>query len=463
MINFLSVIAVFILIIFSIDDRKDMVLGNFKEITDYSNPSIPIKLSTGGRNFDYNDMSIEDIAKIRMPYINCNREIFCAKDFDLIDLFDLEAVNLKKDVFVGEGCLLYKLFFITTAIGKLCNYITDYNEKLDIYFISLKKFNEKLSNEFLCLGDILKNKTVPSKPKSNIYNLFVEIEKYLNGSSKNDIFSAFSRLKPSEFLIEQYNVECLTDREIVILMVKTIYFYKKVYTNIENLGKFKSIDQKGKVHTHGSLILTKNILFKWMDEISKHYIIGNNENKKDHKYMQLYSINANDILEDELVKVIENIIDEKIELHDSKCDLLSQNTGDLANLKIHVYEAANKKRYIFKIFELSNNKILPSGISTAYLNYKNGVVSLGYIGAVKKSTTKFDSIFISVEEEPSFYISVLDNLLASKIGFDCFGSNYSQAFYFVLDFLRIMKYLYLFKIKLNSRLIFGVDDSNNGS
>lgn len=279
---------------------------------------------------------------------------------------------------------------------------------------------------------------------------------------------AFSTFKSSVFLLGNFDKECLSDDETKLFMDHMIYFYNQIYDNIESLAIFsRGINNSKNYYALGSFMLIKNILFRWMDEVRRRYIVDTSEDIDDFYCIQLYSINVNDdVLEEEMANTIKNIINKELyknfESHDSELYALPKNAEDFKpHAKYHIFKASNNKKCIVKVLDLVNNNISPSGVSTAYLNYKSGFKSLGYIGFSMISDSKFDYMLISIEEESDFYFSVMEGQQASAKQLDKLMGNNFEISYFLLDFLDLLKSLFMFKIKLRSRLIFGVDSSDN--
>lgn len=463
--NILEITSWFIQLVFSINNGTISEYGELNEIT---NLDIQPTLVDNAKDFNYTNLSIESLANMKMPYINCNRKMFCNTEFDLIDLFNLEEINLKKELLVGENSLLYKIFFVQCELNKLILNLKNQNQQSDIYSDTIKILNVQMNSELVLFADKMKNNSVPSKPKSDIYRFLVELEKYFKGSLEHNLLFAFSTFKPSVFLLDNYSKEFLSNGEVEMFMNNIIHFYEQAYDNVENFKKLNSIiDQHEKSYTPGSYILTKNILFKWMDEVIRQYLIDTSGDIKHFDFMQLYSINVEDTLEDELTNIIKNIIDKKIykkfeTYDDSELYFLPKSAEDSQySIKYHVLKASNNKRYIIKVLDLISNNFIPLGISTSYLNSKKGFSSLGYIGVSMISTIKFGCMFFSIEEGLDFYLSVMDKPQASIKHLNIFKDNIFQVSYFLLDFLDLLKSLFMFKIKLRSRLVFGVDISDN--
>lgn len=93
------------------------------------------------------------------------------------------------------------------------------------------------------------------------------------------------------------------------------------------------------------------------------------------------------------------------------------------------------------------NEYLPMGLSTAYLDCKNGFESLGFMGVTKISEFSHECFFLSIEEEPNFYLFHSDF-------FDIFKSNVIQAFHFILYILDLYHSFYVYKIELDNQCMF---------
>lgn len=76
------------------------------------------------------------------------------------------------------------------------------------------------------------------------------------------------------------------------------------------------------------------------------------------------------------------------------------------------------------------------------------------MGATKLSENQFKYLFLSVKEEPNFYILANDSL-------DIFKSNVIHAFYFIIYILDLHYSLYVHKVMLIFNFDFAVNSSNN--
>lgn len=130
-------------------------------------------------------------------------------------------------------------------------------------------------------------------------------------------------------------------------------------------------------------------------------------------------------------------------------DLVGRLNFDYFELEIN-----SGKRYTVKLFNLAHYYELPPGLSTAYLNCRTDFECFGFIGAVNTSANDFRYIFLSIEENPIFYLS-------RDRSFNAFRSNEIQMFYFVSYFLKFLSYLNLYKLQLLYTPIFAVDSSDS--
>lgn len=150
------------------------------ELYDTTNPinsGIQPILGENKKDFNYSDLSIKDLANMKMPYINCNRKIFCNTMFDLIDLFnssdsfdliDVETIDLKKELFSGPDCLFNKAFYAKCAINRLIFHLRNHDQQpCNSTFIT--STNKQLNDEFVLLLDKIKTNYLKSKLKCDIY------------------------------------------------------------------------------------------------------------------------------------------------------------------------------------------------------------------------------------------------------------------------------------------------------
>lgn len=184
--------------------------------------------------------------------------------------------------------------------------------------------------------------------------------------------------------------------------------------------------------------------------------INLSENLESCEVSLIYSISTNDTIIKELTTMSKAICNTKPgkELKISKLTkaYFQEEMRSVSKFDCYVLEASNKKKYTVKIFNLNECDPFPSGMSTAYLNYRNGFESYGYLGRFHS----FRLCFICIEESTSLYIST--NNFSAFIR----GSNEKQALYYIINLLELLKTLNIYRIKLNShKLIFAVDDRNS--
>lgn len=294
--------------------------------------------------------------------------------------------------------------------------------------------------------------------KSNTYDFLLQFEKSFDDISNIDLFKLFFGTRPSIFFTEIF-----ADKEL------NFQEFKQFIMNIRNIfvqthHSFNHLATSRCFHVENDLrIITSNqywhhIRLKWIIEVQKNFMLNRFEK---FNHMLIYSINTNDVLIKEITNMIQNLTDailnEEIKLQGFDKCASKPDFIDLRLISFYKFELINKKRYTVKISNLENINGLPAGLATAYLNGKNGFISLGYVGINRSLEYVFSYIFFSIEEEPNFYLSETDS-------FDIFKSNVVQTFYFVLYILDLHNSLSMHITELkykNDGIIFAVDNSDN--
>lgn len=238
-------------------------------------------------------------------------------------------------------------------------------------------------------------------------------------------------------------------------MEKIYFIYSRVHKHIIRLKDviFRG-DKRGFITD--PYLFKERILLKWMLEVERVFIINHIEKFNN---MLIYSNNVDDILLGELTILIQNVVDaktnEEIELLGLKKVPETHNYFSYYKVfdRYDVIELSNKKSYIIRIYNLEENYHLPSGLSTAYFNFKNGFQSLGFMGVVRISENQFKYLFLSIEEKPNFLISHSE--------LSIFKTNAIQAFHFFHYFLDLLNTFYVCRTDLYGYHVFAVDSSNH--
>lgn len=132
--NLLMQILNYLLIVYSIDNNNALLLNN-------SNLDVQNNLQEDKIDFNFNDISTEDLALTTFPFINCNRNIFCISD-DLIHLLKSSDIDLVKVIRRNRSEILIKLFFIENAVKILVSNDLNYKNIQDVTHKHLKKSHE---------------------------------------------------------------------------------------------------------------------------------------------------------------------------------------------------------------------------------------------------------------------------------------------------------------------------------
>lgn len=440
---------IYILFIHSIDDVDRPESINFQHLDEEDS------IKVDGRDFNYDDLSMEELSAIRMPFINCNRKVFCNYDFNWALQSKFYGINLSKDVIVENyDEIIARLSFILSYIKILVSDGKIFNRKNYVFRgHSIKE--DKLCYGLASLKHIMLTRSVIYKLDAS--NFLLETESYLDELSDVDLFKLLFGSRPSVILNDVYTDECLKIDEFKEFMRRICIIYNRVYKYIISLKVRTFRLKKDEYNTPCSYYLKEYILIKWMIEIERVCVIYNTKKLKKHTHMLIYSINVNKNFFKEISNIIKCILDpelcNKIEcLKLAEVPISNYNNNPMF-FSCYEYEHINKKRYIIKIFDLEKCEDLPSGLSTSYLNCKDKSESLGFLAVMGDFNYQIKYVFLSVEEIPNFYLS--------KASLDIFKNNVIQAFYFVVHVLELQNTLNMYKIELLNDLNFAVYNNNN--
>lgn len=206
-----------------------------------------------------------------------------------------------------------------------------------------------------------------------------------------------------------------------------------------------------------SYMLKECILLKWMIEVERVHVFKSVNSVEKFNHILVYLTNSNDVLVGELTKIVQKVVyltsSEDLKQLGVQHVLLL-NVDHLGSISYKI-ELSNKKRYVIrKFYNLEEFKYLPSGLSTAYINCRSGIECLGFMGVVKHSENQLSYNFLSVQEKPSFYLSVEND-------FVIFKDNMIQAFYFILYILKLVTLLNVYRIELIYFPMFAVYNIDN--
>lgn len=465
---FLPILNVFLLIIRltnSIDIKKEE--PTIKTIYKLKENSCVMDHTKNRASFCYNNMTLAELTKLKMPYINCNLDIFNSSDNGFVDLFLSCNVNsfIRFQLKI-EGCISKNMIFIN-AIKHLIgdtSYCTISSSSEFEYsqenFLGAKLFSNNmryLNDRFVEIDALMKDSLSSLDFKTKILCLLEEADNYIFEEFSNDIF--LSQLKPS-LLFKSIDIEKILGANDFIITMKTLlYIYMFIngffvkYNNdflIRDISLFSKdlltpLTLKNDIHAKYLMMLYKNSIILY---------IGSAEASRFSSLISIYSINADNLM-DKFTLIIRDIIikksseaiysDVKIMKTCIPNEMFSSSYFDSYEVSID-----NSIAVIMK-FDLKYNTGFPSGISTAYLNLNNHFKALGYLGIGGDDGES--TLFISVEEKMDFFFK--------SNNFSVFVENDYQIYFFVLDFLNILEAINAYKIVLeSSTILFSVNNNS---
>lgn len=107
--NLLIQYMIYLLLVHSIDDIDNRISTK--------NPESDIKEDE--KDFDYNDLTIEEISLKKIPFINCNRKVFCNSDIDLIYLVRSTNIDINMEIFGKYNMIVETITFIQNVFNLL--------------------------------------------------------------------------------------------------------------------------------------------------------------------------------------------------------------------------------------------------------------------------------------------------------------------------------------------------------
>lgn len=307
-----------------------------------------------------------------------------------------------------------------------------------------------LKKHFTKVCNILKMNPIPCIRKKDIYRFVKTIENYAFENKELSMFCL--QIEALEYANIVFEDIALTHDDIKVKIGRLSNIYKMHrkfihgFLDIINTIKKLPFDE----HLHTSAVLKTNITSKWMLEYNKEILFAFLARLEGHtlpKQIIIYSINIDDITIEILTKIIETILTDPYMLIPKKYEVrtvdISEELFDWEDLES--YEAIiNDKVYLIKRFNLESSDILPSGLSTAYLNIKGNFQSAGYLSKIDDNNPIY---FLAIEEKMDCFFTT-DN-------FEIFVNNEKQLLYFFLDFLYFIYNLDKYKIKLTgSKILF---------
>lgn len=460
----LVIIATFLRVIYSIEQANEIEI----EENNHSDHKIRNNIQhifKDTENFVYNN--IGRLSQTKLPYINCNREIFYNKQMDLIDIC-LASNDLINKYILKIDSIISKIVSIMNALKSIIieennmeipTNVNDYSllDNFNIPIASLK-CKAALNNEFVKLGSILKH--------GSLLSIDAEILKALVDKIDDYVFEGFSfsfihsHIKPSFALNKAFTIHgnSLVDTKDLVNNI-----IKEHVQLINTLNSFKTYllaikRFKLPIHILTPLIIKDNIIFKWGVECARRK--GIYETTDICKLgmaskIMLYSINGCkmwEIISDIIDLIISSASDKffkKLKL--KRVSIVNEifNTSNFESYEVEIL----KRTYVIKKFKLAEGSGLPTGMFTAHLNVNRGFSSLGYL-AVESLNYTANPLFISVEQKMDFYITTSN--------FNILMNDEKQLFSFIFDFLNFLSVLKAYRINLISdNVIIGVNKADN--
>lgn len=234
MINIPTCVIIFLSVLQSIDDENSLRHRLLEMDGEHLNLQARSDMSENNKDFDYNTIPIDSIANKRMPYINCNRSIFCSNvGFDLSDQLKPENRILVENILLKMHDIVYYIFNVVEVLVKLAkdNFIK-LSDNINIKFESEKKVNTEIQ-EFIKL---LNPQSEPFILKNGAYRLLVEVENYFRLSSGVDFFILFCKNQPSVVLNDLFYIERLNIKSITNYLLDVSSIYNQILIDLMELN-----------------------------------------------------------------------------------------------------------------------------------------------------------------------------------------------------------------------------------
>lgn len=232
MTSLLSLVIAYVLFIQTIDNPKGSEsLENLKQILEQENPTIEFNIEKEEKDFNYSILSLLDISNKRMPYINCNRKIFCSGQYDLIDLIKLEMIGNGDDSKTQLSAGYKKISYIIKIFSKIMLNNLDHDDLINDTFMYVK------CKEWLDDHLVKYSKThsvvqeLPLLYKKNVFDLLLATENTLIDVLGLDLFSFVVDIKPSGVFGEIFQKVHLNIDEFKCFMSKILDIYNQIEKN----------------------------------------------------------------------------------------------------------------------------------------------------------------------------------------------------------------------------------------
>lgn len=420
------------------------------------------------KDFDYNKLKILKLRRIKMPYINCNRDLLANSDKDLIDLLLLDK-NLLNQIINKTSIFQSRIESVRHSIATILDtkerYQFNINEKkcyTSNNYLGLEidsDYKRLLNEELILLKSTLELGDSVLIEKKAFTILLKVIDDYVFEDLNPSLF--LNRIKPSIVLADVFKKELMSFNQTVNILLKFIDVYDKVNNIIESTIFLISKIAWNTISSDGytSCVLINNVFVRWCIMVDIGTILRIFIKDKDKQpilsdKILLYSMNFDSIIEElsETIKILINESTENIPTTSNIQRIFISNEIFGASIFDSYELTLLDKKYLIKIFNKRNTTILPSGLSTAYLNIHGNFANAGYMGFNTKIDKTKNFIFLSVEEKMDLFFKT-DN-------FDVFKNNEKQVLNFIIDFLHVLDTINMYMIKLlDTKMLFAVNKS----
>lgn len=304
------------------------------------------------KDFDFQNLTRQELKNKKMPFINCNRKVFCNSDFDLVDLFILDGKNLVEEFKSSIKDIILDLESIIKIMKKLFDFSKETN-----------------TIEYLQSRAMLLEGNVDMEISwGSIYKLIQLIDKYVF-EDINENFFAF-QVKQSVIIKDVFenNQDNFIGLGRAIINIMYVYNCTLLYfqEHTENFSRFEEFSPS--INILAPNILIENIVLKWEAEYTKNKFLAVLTKSNLHKHEMtslIYCIHTTDTLIIEMTglikKIIIGIIEKEIsnEIKITKPNNIS-NTSEVSEYEIMIL---NKlfivKKYNTNSLDSISSRIFP--------------------------------------------------------------------------------------------------------
>lgn len=365
MIYLSTLVIEFLLFARSIDNAGDSGSSSEQIIHQFEN----IDISEDAEDFSYSGKSMYEISCKKLPFINCNRKIFCNSDFDLIGIYQSNEINSSTLLYFVATDFSGKLGFIENCIfSGLFENKKEAVKNLPEYILRDQDLR-KMHNEFLIFSTILEKQSSSLVHKDDVYTFVKAIDTFICNSQVQRINSLLLDLKLSTIFNRIFDKEGLSLSEIKIFMYEFIGICKPILNNLQKIIVYyannSSVNCEDECYT--SSILKKDLFFKWLVESEMNRMIGVFKDSKQPIHMMIYSTNADAALIEEMSDAVREVIDGNFsnlvkEEENHSIEYTFMKRSFTSEGRCYDIKLKNGKSYIAKIFNLENDDDIESGL-----------------------------------------------------------------------------------------------------